>query len=61
MEIKMEINYGEKCTRCGAEFGIRCIEFQSCYDCNYPYEMEEKVIKKQTESNPDDSGDELPF
>lgn len=55
----MEIEYGEICPRCGAEFGIRCIEFQSCYDCNYPYKKEEKVTKEQSES--DSSDEELPF
>ena len=56
----MEIEYGNICPRCGGEFGIRCIEFQSCYDCNYPYEKEERVIKKQAR-NENDSDDDLPF
>ena len=57
----MEIESGEICPRCGAEFGIRCVEFQSCYDCNYPYEKEEKVVKAQAKSESDSDDDDLPF
>lgn len=39
----VEIEYGGKCPRCKEEFGERCIEFQSCYDCNWPYEKEETI------------------
>jgi len=54
----VEIEFGENCPRCGFEFGIRCVEFNSCYNCNYPYEKEEKVIQEQLEK---DSDDDLPF
>jgi len=57
----MIIEYGENCPRCGNKFEIRDIEFQSCYDCKYPYQKEENVIQKQEESKSYLDDDDLPF